>query len=95
MKETDIWDGEEGLVAHGEITIYGRRLMLADVDFDNEIFAGFSLAINLTDEAELRARFSALSEDAEILMPLGATEWSKCYGLLKDKFGVTWQFNLD
>ena len=51
--------------------------------------------VPLTDEAELRERFSKMSVGAEILLPIGKVEWSECYGLLKDKFGVTWQFNLD
>jgi len=91
----DIHKGEDNLVAHAEITIYGNRLMLADVDFDNDNFAGFSLAINLTDKAKLEKVYAALSDKAQIIMPLQKVEWSQCYGLLKDKFGVTWQFNLD
>ena len=69
--------------------------MLADVSFDNDNFAGFSLSINLTDEGELKRIYDALSDGADIIMPLQKVEWSQCYGLLKDKFGVTWQFNLD
>lgn len=28
-------------------------------------------------------------------MDLQETFWSKCYGLLTDKFGINWQFSLD
>ncbi|MCL1949789.1 MAG: VOC family protein [Turicibacter sp.] len=93
--ESELYRWENGLIAHSELLIYGNKIMLVDVDFDNTNFAGFSLAINLTDENELKRAFGALSEGAEILVPLGVTDWSKCYGLLKDKFGITWQFNLD
>lgn len=95
IKDEDVYKGENGLIAHAEVTIYGKRLMLADVDFDNDAFAGFSLSVNLTDEDELKKIYSALSNGANIIMPLQKVEWSQCYGLLKDKFGVTWQFNLD
>ena len=95
IKDGDIHHWENGLVAHAEMIIYGRKLMLADVDFDNDHFAGFSLSINLTDEDELKSIYNALSTEADIIMPLQKVEWSECYGLLKDKFGVTWQFNLD
>lgn len=95
LKENDIYRWENGLIAHAEITIYEKKLMLADVDFDNDSFAGFSLSINLTDESELKKIYDALSNGADIIMPLQKVEWSQYYGLLKDKFGITWQFNLD
>lgn len=69
--------------------------MLADVDSDNDTFAGFSLSINLTDEDELKKIYNALSAGADVILPLQKVEWSQYYGLLKDKFGVTWQLQLD
>ena len=27
-------------------------------------------------------------------MPLGKTFWSPCFGMLEDKFGVGWMFNV-
>ena len=95
IKDEDIHKWDNGLIAHAEIIIFDNKLMLADVDFDNDNFAGFSLAINLTDEDELKKIYDALSNGADIIMPLQKVEWSECYGLLKDKFGVTWQLNLD
>ena len=95
VEETDIWLWENGTVAHGEITIYGNRLQFSDVEHIVTGYNGFSFSINLTDENELRNRYNKMSVDAEIIMPLGKVDWSECYGLLKDKFGVQWQFNLD
>lgn len=95
LMEDDIWWGENNQVAHGEFKIYENTLMFSDVDYEVERFSGFALSINLTNEKELRDRFDQMSVGAKILMPIGKTEWSECYGLLKDKFGVTWQFNLD
>lgn len=94
IKEGDIHKWENGTIAHAEIMIYGNKLMLSDVDFDTH-FAGFALSINLTDSDELTQKYNAMSEGAEMTMPLGKVEWSQLYGLLKDKLGVTWQFNLD
>ena len=95
LQESDIWLGEQGEVVHGELNIYGNRLMFTDWKEEAEVFSGFTLSINLTDEQELRNRFNKLSAGAEILMPLAKVEWSECYGMIKDKFGVTWEFNLD
>ena len=95
VNDADIYRQENRLIAHAELTIYGQKLMLADVGFDNENYAGFSFSINLTEIEELKTIYNALNEEAEELMPLGKVDWSECYGLLKDKFGITWQFNLD
>ena len=46
------------------------------------------------DEADVRRTFEALSEGAEIIMPVGATFWSKAFGMLKDRFGVSWMVTL-
>ena len=96
ITKNDIWyweDGREG-VAHGEITIYGNRLQFSDVEHAVN-YGGFSFSINLINEEELRDRYNKMSVGAEIIMPLGKVEWSACYGFLKDKFGIHWQFNLD
>ena len=95
LKDTDIHYWDNGLVAHAEIFIYDTKLMLADVENDNANFSGFSLSINLTDKEKLTKIYDQLNVDAHILMPLQKTDWSDAYGLLKDQFGVTWQFNLD
>jgi len=94
ITENDIWLDEDGKVAHGEFKIYGNTLMFTDTDEESS-FAGFTLSINLTNETELRNCFEKMSVGAEIVMPIGKVDWSECYGLLKDKFGVMWQFNLD
>ena len=94
LKDSDIHRWENGLVAHGEVLIYQNRLMFCDYD-EPSSFGGFSLSINLTNAEELTQKYNALSKGAEIIEPLGEVPWSKLYGVLKDKFGVVWQFNLD
>jgi len=95
LGDNDIHRWENGSIAHGEISIYNSRLMFTDIEEDVPSYTGFSLSINLNDKAELTQRFDALNVNAEVLMPLQKTDWSDCYGLIKDQFGVTWQFNLD
>ena len=53
-------------------------------------FEGFSLAINLDDEAEAKRIFEGLSKGGKVDMPLSKTFWSPCYGMLTDRFGVAW-----
>ena len=93
IQDTDVDKGENGLITHAELTIYGNRLMLSDTETDTH-FAGFTLAIVLSEADEIKRIYTALSDDAEIIMPLAKVEFSECYGVLKDKFGVTWQICL-
>jgi len=93
IKDTDVDKGENGLIIHAELTIYGNRLMLSDAETDST-FSGFLLSVVLGDEVELKQVFTALSDGAEILAPLAKVDFSECYGVLKDKFGVTWQICL-
>jgi PhnB protein len=46
-----------------------------------------------TSRAEADRIFTALSEGAEIEMPIADQAWGDYYGALKDKFGVQWMVN--
>ncbi|HEX3033356.1 MAG TPA: VOC family protein, partial [Bacillota bacterium] len=46
-------------------------------------------------EAELEQAFQRLAEDGMVLMPLDGYSFSKKFGWVQDKFGVSWQLNLD
>ena len=41
-------------------------------------------------EDQARAAFQRLSDGGRVLMPLGPTFFSSCYGMLVDRFGVQW-----
>ena len=41
----------------------------------------------------LESAFDKLKEGGSVGMELQETFWSKCYGSLKDKFGIEWQFS--
>lgn len=43
---------------------------------------------------EIDTLFRTLSEDGEVLMELGDYGFSKKYGWINDKFGVSWQLSL-
>ncbi len=45
-------------------------------------------------EAQLDALWSALSEGGKVLMPLDTYPFSKKYGWIEDKYGVSWQLIL-
>ena len=50
----------------------------------------FFLALRGTDAEEIRARWEKLSDGATVLVPLAPAQWSPLYGMLRDRFGITW-----
>lgn len=53
-------------------------------------FQGISLALSCKSEAEANKRFAALGEGGEVQMPLAKTFFSPAFGMVADKFGVSW-----
>jgi PhnB protein len=39
---------------------------------------------------EVSAYWAKLSEGATVLQPLGPAQWAPLYGMLSDRFGITW-----
>ena len=53
-------------------------------------FQGFALSLTPADDAEAKRLFSALSEGGQVQMPLGKTFFASSFGMLADRFGVSW-----
>ena len=49
----------------------------------------------IPDEDEIQAVWDKLIENGRALMPMDTYPWSKKYGWLQDRFGVTWQLTID
>ena len=57
-------------------------------------FQGFALALNARDAAEAEKVFGALSDGGQVQMPLTKTFFSPAFGMVADKFGVTWMIQV-
>ncbi len=57
-------------------------------------FSGFALSLSLADETAARRAFDALSEGGNVTMPLDKTFWSPCFGMVTDRFGVSWMVSV-
>ena len=53
-------------------------------------FDGISLSLGVANEAEADKTFTALGDGGKVIMPLAKTFFSKKFGMVADKFGVTW-----
>ncbi len=53
-------------------------------------FNGFALSLTLATEAEAQKLFGALSDGGQVQMPLTKTFFSPAFGMVADRFGVSW-----
>ncbi len=71
----------------------GFRVMAYDVPAARLWSRGddpFFLSLRGTDAEEIQARWENLSDGASIAVPLSPAQWSPLYGMLRDRFGITW-----
>lgn len=88
--------GSEDKVMHASFRVGDTEVMLSDGFCSGQpSFAGFALSIGARDEADARRTFDAMADGGEVTMPLGATFWSPCFGMLTDRFGVGWMIGVE
>ncbi len=83
--------GGENKIFHATITVGGTELALADDLQHKPKFDGFALLIRLDDPSTAERFFAALSVGGRVILALHETFWAKRYGIVVDKFGVTWK----
>ncbi len=54
---------------------------------------GIMLTLTYPTQTEAAKVFNALAEDGKITMPLAPTFWAKTFGMVTDRFGVSWGIN--
>ncbi len=57
-------------------------------------FQGFALSLTAPNEAEAERLFAALGEGGQVQMPLTKTFFSPRFGMVADRFGVSWMINV-
>jgi PhnB protein len=78
-------------VMHATFRIGETKVMASDGNCAGRpSFQGFSLALNAPDEAAAKRLFGALAEGGQVQMPLGKTFFSPAFGMVADRFGVSW-----
>ncbi|HEY7687484.1 MAG TPA: VOC family protein [Dongiaceae bacterium] len=83
--------GSENKIMHSSLRIRDSSVMLSDGRSQGHpTFQGFSLSLPARDAADADKLFGALSEGGTVQMPLGKTFFSPRFGMVADKFGVSW-----
>ena len=83
--------GFDDKVMHGELIFNGHNLMFCDTPHDDHVIgSNFALTYHSADHNELRRIFDALSNGGEVHMELEKTFFADLYGMVTDKFGISW-----
>ena len=83
--------GSENKIMHGRVKIGGSTVLMSDGQCRGKPeFQGFSLSVTVANNAEAERVFAALGDGGQVQMPLGKTFFSPAFGMLADKFGVSW-----
>lgn len=88
---------ENDLVMHGQIDgANGVTLMCADTPKHLEFrgHEGFSVSLSGDDDATLRSYWERLAEGGQVVEPLEMAPWGDSFGMLVDRFGVSWVVNI-
>ena len=87
--------GSEGKVMHANLRIGETMVMASDGGCQGQpSFQGFSLSLTVPNEAEAERLFAALADGGQVQMPLTKTFWSPRFGMVADRFGVSWMVNV-
>ncbi|MDR3542912.1 MAG: VOC family protein [Desulfosporosinus sp.] len=88
--------GQEGTVMQATFTLKGQEFMCIDsyIKHQFSFTPSFSIFVTCNTEEELDNLYVKLNEGGEALMPLNDYGFSKKFGWLNDRFGVSWQLNL-
>lgn len=87
---------KEGTVMVAKFELNGAPFICSDsfVKHDWTFSPAISLYVECQTKAEIEKLFNSLSENGNVYMPLDNYGFSQQFGWVGDKFGVTWQLNL-
>ena len=83
--------GSENKVMHANFRIGDTAVMASDGRCTGQPnFQGFSLSLTVADDAEAERKFALLADGGQVQMPLTKTFFSSRFGMVADRFGVSW-----
>lgn len=83
--------GSEHKIMHASLHIGGALVMMSDgMCGGDAAFKGFSLSLDCPEADQAREAFAALADGGQVTMPLGKTFWAPLFGMVTDRFGVSW-----
>jgi PhnB protein len=79
-------------VMHSALRVGDTTVMMSDGRCSGKpTFAGINLSLDAKDDAQAQTLFNALSADGGTVgLPLNKTFFASSFGMVTDRFGVTW-----
>lgn len=83
--------GAEDKIMHMSLRIGDTTVMASDGRcLGTPAFQGFALSLTVADDAQAERLFATLGEGGQVQMPLTKTFFSPRFGMVADRFGVSW-----
>ena len=83
--------GAENKVMHASFRLGATTVLASDGRCTGHpSFQGFSLSLTVPNDAEAERLFAALGQGGQVQMPLSKTFFSSRFGMVADRFGVSW-----
>lgn len=83
--------GSDDKIMHSSFSIGETVVMASDGRASGQPeFKGVSLSLSAANEAEAKRLFAALGDGGQVQMPMGKTFFSPAFGMVADRFGVSW-----
>jgi PhnB protein len=83
--------GSENKVMHASFRVGETEVMASDGRAGGRPeFKGVSLSLSVPTEADADRLFGVLAEGGQVQMPIGRTFFSPRFGMVADRFGVSW-----
>ena len=78
-------------ITHASLQIGDSTLFASDGECGGKPnFQGVSLSLTVSDEADADRLFAGLAEGGKVMLPLTKTFFSPRFGMITDRFGVSW-----
>jgi PhnB protein len=90
--------GPDEAIMHASLKVGDSVIMASDncsKEHPTNVGNNISLAIGSSDVAAAESMFEKMSDGANVIMPMQETYWAERFGMLTDKFGINWMFNVE
>ena len=83
--------GADNKVMHASFRVGSTTVLASDGRCTGHpSFEGFALSLTVPNDAEAERLFAALGQGGQVQMPLSKTFFSSRFGMVADRFGVSW-----
>ncbi len=84
-------------IMHARLVFDNNMIMISDAFKGGEVKTdgNIQLSIEMDDAEAMEIIFNKMAIGGTITMPLQPQFWGAIFGMLKDKFGISWMFNCE